>query len=84
MGNCGSPLETPAGWLLLTHGVDLQVWKTADSQADDEELMGQMAGPIMLFWGTIDQRMDVEILQRLAGDLPGRPSRRGLPGRAAR
>ena len=21
MGNCGSPLETPAGWLLLTHGV---------------------------------------------------------------
>lgn len=21
MGNCGSPIETPAGWLLLTHGV---------------------------------------------------------------
>ncbi len=21
MGNCGSPLETPAGWILLTHGV---------------------------------------------------------------
>ncbi len=21
MGNCGSPLETPAGWLVLTHGV---------------------------------------------------------------
>jgi predicted GH43/DUF377 family glycosyl hydrolase len=21
IGNCGSPLETPAGWLLLTHGV---------------------------------------------------------------
>lgn len=21
MGNCGSPLETPAGWLLLPHGV---------------------------------------------------------------
>ena len=21
VGNCGSPLETPAGWLLLTHGV---------------------------------------------------------------
>ena len=21
MGNCGSPLETPAGWLLITHGV---------------------------------------------------------------
>lgn len=21
LGNCGSPLETPAGWLLLTHGV---------------------------------------------------------------
>jgi len=22
VGNCGSPLETPAGWLVLTHGVD--------------------------------------------------------------
>jgi predicted GH43/DUF377 family glycosyl hydrolase len=21
LGNCGSPLETPEGWLLLTHGV---------------------------------------------------------------
>jgi len=21
LGNCGSPLETPAGWLVLTHGV---------------------------------------------------------------
>ena len=21
MGNCGSPLETPEGWLVLTHGV---------------------------------------------------------------
>ena len=21
IGNCGSPLETPAGWLVLTHGV---------------------------------------------------------------
>jgi predicted GH43/DUF377 family glycosyl hydrolase len=21
IGNCGSPLETPEGWLLLTHGV---------------------------------------------------------------
>lgn len=21
IGNCGSPIETPAGWLLLTHGV---------------------------------------------------------------
>jgi predicted GH43/DUF377 family glycosyl hydrolase len=21
VGNCGSPLETPAGWLVLTHGV---------------------------------------------------------------
>ncbi|MFC7480926.1 hypothetical protein ACFQX7_14065 [Luedemannella flava] len=21
MGNCGSPIETPAGWLVLTHGV---------------------------------------------------------------
>jgi len=21
MGNCGSPIETPAGWLLITHGV---------------------------------------------------------------
>jgi predicted GH43/DUF377 family glycosyl hydrolase len=21
MGNCGSPIETPAGWLILTHGV---------------------------------------------------------------
>src|SRR5690606_7754504 len=21
MGNCGSPLETPAGWLVITHGV---------------------------------------------------------------
>jgi predicted GH43/DUF377 family glycosyl hydrolase len=23
IGNCGSPLETPEGWLLLTHGSPL-------------------------------------------------------------
>ncbi len=47
---------------LLTHGVDLAHWQDAhpvDWQAEGIE------APVYLFWGVIDQRMDVAFLQRL-------------------
>ncbi|WP_166830300.1 glycosyltransferase [Thalassoroseus pseudoceratinae] len=52
--------------MMLTHGVDLEHWRNAVSpkptQADREE-------PIILFWGVIDRRMDVEFLEALSNGL---------------
>lgn len=47
---------------LLTHGVDLNFWKTpmrCNAWAYD------LPKPWIVFWGLIDRRMDVEILQQL-------------------
>ncbi|MBY0524714.1 MAG: hypothetical protein K2R98_15020 [Gemmataceae bacterium] len=53
---------------LLTHGVDLDFWKSAPTSARLPDLQG-LPQPWIVFWGVIDRRMDVEFVQRLAGDL---------------
>lgn len=51
---------------LLTHGVHLSHWLNADAAATASSTLAGISGPIALFWGVIDGRMDVEWLARLA------------------
>jgi glycosyltransferase involved in cell wall biosynthesis len=48
---------------LLTHGVDLDFWK---APADGVRPSFDYPRPWLLFWGLIDQRMDMDILIRLS------------------
>jgi glycosyltransferase involved in cell wall biosynthesis len=53
---------------LLTHGVDIDFWKPANTGLP----VGQLAGlprPLIVFWGVVDRRMDVAFVRRLATDL---------------
>ena len=54
---------------LLSHGVDIDFW----AQPAGGEALPQLAGlerPLVVFWGLIDRRMDVEMVGRLAASLP--------------
>ncbi|HKQ71231.1 MAG TPA: glycoside hydrolase family 130 protein [Polyangiaceae bacterium] len=52
MGNCGSPLETEAGWLVLTHGVGPMRRYTLGALLLDlerpERIIGQLAEPLLV------------------------------------
>jgi len=54
---------------LLTHGVEFEAWEPAEKTP---ALLPQLEGlerPLIVFWGLIDQRMDVNLVNRLADDL---------------
>ena len=52
IGNCGSPIETDAGWLLLTHGVgpmrQYGIGATLLDRDDPSRILGQTAEPLMM------------------------------------
>jgi predicted GH43/DUF377 family glycosyl hydrolase len=52
VGNCGSPIETEAGWVLLTHGVGpmRQYWMGALllDLADPSRVIGSLSEPILV------------------------------------
>ena len=52
IGNCGSPLETEAGWLLLTHGVGAMrryaIGAMLLDKADPTKIIGQLSEPLLL------------------------------------
>lgn len=52
IGNCGSPIETDAGWLLLTHGVGPMrrycIGATLLDRTDPTRVIGQTAEPLLL------------------------------------
>jgi len=52
IGNCGSPLETEAGWLLMTHGVGpIRQYCIGATLLDRDEpwrIIGQTRGPILM------------------------------------
>ena len=52
MGNCGSPIETPEGWLLLTHGVGpLRTYSIGALLLDLEDptkVIGQLDEPLLV------------------------------------
>jgi len=62
---------------LITHGVDLSMWQI--SQSDGRKEIAEFAGlqsPLIVFWGVLDRRMDVEWVIGLSRAL----ETRGLPG----
>lgn len=50
---------------LLTHGVDLDHWQ-ADVSTEIPQELAHLEGPIVLFWGVIDRRLDLAFVQALA------------------
>lgn len=59
--------------VLLTHGVDVEFWSTPPkTDADEAQIAGGSARPILLFWGVLDRRMDLDILRALSRSELGR------------
>jgi glycosyltransferase involved in cell wall biosynthesis len=52
----------------LTHGVELDFWQSASSSAALPQLDG-LPRPLVVFWGVVDQRMDIDFLRRLGDDM---------------
>ncbi|WP_425616577.1 glycosyltransferase [Anatilimnocola sp. NA78] len=55
---------------LLSHGVDLSFWSPPNSAAGERHLR-HPEHPLIVFWGVIDRRMNVDWIRRLAHDLTG-------------
>jgi glycosyltransferase involved in cell wall biosynthesis len=53
---------------LLTHGVDLDFWQSGAVQGPLPEVT-TLPRPLIVFWGVIDQRMDVELVRRVAQEM---------------
>ncbi len=58
--------------LLLTHGVDLDFWKKGSRSSGNGKRKFTKEGifPTFVFWGLIDERLEPEMLERLAADAP--------------
>jgi predicted GH43/DUF377 family glycosyl hydrolase len=52
LGNCGSPIETPAGWLVFTHGVgpmrEYAIGAILLDLDNPERLIGALPGPLLV------------------------------------
>ena len=52
LGNCGSPIETPAGWVVLTHGVGpMRVYSIGAVLLDLDDpsrMLARLSGPLMV------------------------------------
>jgi predicted GH43/DUF377 family glycosyl hydrolase len=52
LGNCGSPIETPAGWLVLTHGVgpmrEYAIGAILLDLDEPEHLIGALSEPLLI------------------------------------
>jgi glycosyltransferase involved in cell wall biosynthesis len=69
---CGTELRARLGRMgreahLLTHGVDLDFWR-GDNPAPLPEVAG-LERPLVVFFGSVDWRLDVHFVRRLATDL---------------
>ncbi len=55
---------------LLTHGVDLDFWRTGVVQ-HPLPAVANLPRPLLVFWGVVDRRMDVGFVRRLADGAAG-------------
>ena len=53
---------------LLTHGVDLEHW-TSERPHSFSPLLQGVERPVILFWGAVDRRLDLDFLAALSRDL---------------
>jgi glycosyltransferase involved in cell wall biosynthesis len=58
---------------LLTHGVDLGFWRSPVPSDTPLSLgvLAEISGPLVVFWGVIDRRMDVNFIRRLGEAMTG-------------
>lgn len=58
--------------LLLTHGIDLDFWRGTQSREarQNPEFTRDLHRPVFTFWGLIDERLEPEMVERLAQDAP--------------
>lgn len=54
---------------LLTHGVDLGLWINHDEESLPLPAFEGIPRPLVVFWGLVDRRLDIAILERLCADL---------------
>lgn len=54
---------------LLTHGVDLAHWKTAKARVELPRELENAERPWIVFWGLVDKRMDVKVVETLSQSL---------------
>jgi glycosyltransferase involved in cell wall biosynthesis len=52
---------------LLTHGLDLESWSSPEDEPVPE--LDALERPLVIFWGSIDGRLDASFLDRLGRDL---------------
>jgi glycosyltransferase involved in cell wall biosynthesis len=52
--------------VVLTHGVDLDLWRR---HVEPHPAIMRLERPIVVFWGLVDQRLDMAFLRQLAADL---------------
>jgi hypothetical protein len=50
---------------ILTHGVDVEYWATTDGAIPSPEFFS-LERPLVLFWGLVDQRLDLTFLRSLS------------------
>lgn len=50
---------------ILTHGVDVKYWASPDSATQPPEFVS-LERPLVLFWGLVDQRLDLTFLRSLS------------------
>ncbi|MCI0463331.1 MAG: glycosyltransferase [Gemmataceae bacterium] len=53
---------------LLTHGVDLDFW--SDGGPEHLPELAGLERPLVVFWGVVDQRMDLALVRRLGERMP--------------
>lgn len=54
---------------VLTHGVDLDFWRVPAEEAESPTILREIPRPIVMFWGLIDRRLDVDYLAVLGDSL---------------
>jgi glycosyltransferase involved in cell wall biosynthesis len=55
---------------LLTHGVDLEFWRTSSgTELEQDPVFQRLERPLAVFWGVVDQRMNTGWVQALANKL---------------
>ncbi|MCA9086148.1 MAG: glycosyltransferase [Planctomycetaceae bacterium] len=56
---------------LLTHGVDMDFWQADSEHHDLSKILPEaIRGPLAVFWGVVDRRLDSELITTLSQRMP--------------